>query len=84
LIDAAIEEQILAGRVAALALADSTPLRHGIPIRLDGKVIGAIGVTWSCADNPRSELLYAGRCSRRCLLPPAVKLDAKTRSSSQD
>jgi len=39
------EEQIRAGRVAALALADSTPLQGGIPIRLDGKVIGAVGVS---------------------------------------
>ncbi len=39
------EEQIKAGRVAALALADSTPLQGGIPIRFDGKVIGAIGVS---------------------------------------
>ena len=39
------EEQIRAGRVAALALADSTPLQGGIPIWLDGKVIGAIGVS---------------------------------------
>lgn len=39
------EEQIRAGRIAALALADSTPLQGGIPIRLDGKVIGAIGVS---------------------------------------
>jgi len=39
------EEQIKAGRVAALALADSTPLQGGVPIRLDGRVIGAIGVS---------------------------------------
>jgi glc operon protein GlcG len=39
------EEQIRAGRIAALALADSTPLQGGIPIVLDGKVIGAIGVS---------------------------------------
>lgn len=39
------EEQIRAGRVAALALADSTPLQGGVPIRVDGKVIGAIGVS---------------------------------------
>jgi len=38
------EDQIRAGRVAALALADSTPLQGGVPIRLAGKVIGAIGV----------------------------------------
>jgi glc operon protein GlcG len=38
------EEQIRAGRIAALALVDSTPLQGGVPILLDGKVIGAIGV----------------------------------------
>ena len=39
------EDQIRAGRVAALALADSTPLQGGVPIKLDGKVIGAVGVS---------------------------------------
>lgn len=39
------EDQIRAGRVAALGLADSTPLQGGVPIRLDGKVIGAVGVS---------------------------------------
>lgn len=39
------EDQIRAGRVAALALADSTPLQGGVPIKLHGKVIGAIGVS---------------------------------------
>jgi glc operon protein GlcG len=39
------EEQIRAGRIAALALVDSTPLQGGVPVRLDGKVIGAIGVS---------------------------------------
>jgi glc operon protein GlcG len=40
-----LEEQIRAGRIAALALADSTPLQGGVPILLNGKVIGAIGVS---------------------------------------
>lgn len=39
------EEQIKAGRIAALALADSTPLQGGVPIKLNGKVIGAIAVS---------------------------------------
>ena len=39
------EDQIRAGRVATLALTDSTQLQGGVPIRLDGKVIGAIGVS---------------------------------------
>ncbi len=39
------EDQIKNGRVAALALADATPLQGGLPVLLDGKVIGAIGVS---------------------------------------
>ncbi|MGE5277560.1 MAG: GlcG/HbpS family heme-binding protein [Acidobacteriota bacterium] len=39
------EDQVRNGRVAALALADATPLQGGIPILLDGQVIGAIGVS---------------------------------------
>ena len=39
------EDQIRAGRVAALALADSTPLPGGVPIRVDGRVVGAVGVS---------------------------------------
>ena len=39
------EDQVKNGRVAALALADATPLQGGIPILLDGQVIGAIGVS---------------------------------------
>jgi glc operon protein GlcG len=31
--------------VASLALADSTPLQGGVPIRVDGKVVGAVGVS---------------------------------------
>jgi uncharacterized protein GlcG (DUF336 family)/quercetin dioxygenase-like cupin family protein len=39
------EDQVASGRVAALALPGATPLQGGIPITLDGKVIGAIGVS---------------------------------------
>lgn len=39
------EEQIGEGRVAALALPGATPLQGGVPIMVDGKVIGAIGVS---------------------------------------
>src|SRR6266853_2183932 len=39
------EDQVREGRVAALALPGATPLQGGIPIKLDGKVIGAIGVS---------------------------------------
>jgi glc operon protein GlcG len=39
------EDQIRNGRVAALALAGATPLQGGVPIEVDGKVVGAIGVS---------------------------------------
>jgi glc operon protein GlcG len=44
------EEQIRNGRVAALALADATPLQGGVPVLLDGKLVGAIGVS---GDSPQ-------------------------------
>ena len=39
------EDQIRDGRVAALALPGATPLQGGVPIIVDGKVVGAIGVS---------------------------------------
>jgi glc operon protein GlcG len=39
------EEQIRNGRIAALALADATPLQGGVPIVIDGQVVGAVGVS---------------------------------------
>lgn len=44
------EDQIRNGRVAALALADATPLQGGVPVLYEGKVIGAIGVS---GDSPQ-------------------------------
>jgi uncharacterized protein GlcG (DUF336 family)/quercetin dioxygenase-like cupin family protein len=39
------EDQIRDGRVAALALPGATPLQGGVPLIVDGQVIGAIGVS---------------------------------------
>jgi glc operon protein GlcG len=39
------EDQVRSGRVAALALPGATPLQGGVPLSIDGKVIGAIGVS---------------------------------------
>jgi glc operon protein GlcG len=44
------EDQIREGRVAALALADATPLQGGVPIVIDSKVVGAVGVS---GDSPQ-------------------------------
>ena len=39
------EDQVKNGRAAALALPGATPLQGGIPITVEGKVIGAIGAS---------------------------------------
>jgi len=39
------EDQIRAGRIAALAIPGATPLQGGVPVIFEGKVIGAIGVS---------------------------------------
>ncbi|HYA29392.1 MAG TPA: heme-binding protein [Acidobacteriota bacterium] len=39
------EEQIKNGRVASLVLPGATPLQGGLPLNVDGKTVGAIGVS---------------------------------------
>jgi glc operon protein GlcG len=53
------EEQIRDGRVAALALADATPLQGGIPVLIGGRIVGAVGVS---GDSPQvdEEIAIAG------------------------
>ena len=53
------EEQIRDGRIAALALADATPLQGGVPILINAKVVGAVGVS---GDSPQvdEEIAIAG------------------------
>ena len=46
------EEQIKTGRIAALALADATPLQGGVPVLVEGKVVGAVGVS---GDTPQAD-----------------------------
>ena len=39
------EDQVKNGRIAALALPGAVALKGGVPIMIDGKVIGAVGVS---------------------------------------
>lgn len=64
------EEQIATGRVAALALPGATPLQGGVPIAIDGVVVGAVGVS---GDSPQvdEEIAIAGA---NALRPAAAAL----------
>ena len=46
----AFEDGIAKGRVALLGLSGATPIEGGLPIMVDGRVIGGIGVSGANAD----------------------------------
>jgi len=54
------EDQVRNGRVAALALPGATPLQGGIPIIVDGKVLGAVGVSGNTPQEDE-DIAKAGR-----------------------
>jgi glc operon protein GlcG len=56
----AFEETINKGRTAMTTLPDFTPLQGGIPIIVDGQVIGAVGVSGAASAQQDEELAVAG------------------------
>lgn len=54
------EDVINKGRTAMAALNDFTPLQGGIPIILDGQIIGAVGVSGAASAQQDEELAIAG------------------------
>jgi len=54
------EEQAANGRPSALHLARAVPLQGGIPIELDGHVVGAVGVSGASSADEDQELALLG------------------------
>jgi uncharacterized protein GlcG (DUF336 family)/mannose-6-phosphate isomerase-like protein (cupin superfamily) len=54
------EELINKGRTAMTALGDFTPLQGGVPITVDGVIVGAIGVSGAASAQQDDELAVAG------------------------
>src|SRR5213593_3695389 len=54
------EDIIKNGRTSMVALNDFTPLQGGIPIMLDGEVIGGVGVSGAASAQQDEELAIAG------------------------
>ena len=52
----AFEEIIAKGRTAMVALNDFTPLQGGVPISIDGQVVGAVGVSGAASAQQDEEL----------------------------
>ena len=54
------EELINKGRTAMTALGDFTPLQGGVPITVDGKIVGAVGVSGAASAQQDDDLAVAG------------------------
>ena len=65
------EETIAKGRTAMIALADFTPLQGGVPLTVEGKVVGAVGVSGGASAQQDEELAMAGAFTLTAA-PPTV------------
>jgi glc operon protein GlcG len=72
------EELINKGRTAMTALDGFTPLTGGIPIVVDGQVVGGIGVSGAASANQDEELALAGAA----VFSQPPKADSPLKSSS--
>src|SRR5215471_18558075 len=72
------EELINKGRTAMTAVAGFTPLIGGIPIVVDGQVVGGIGVSGAASANQDEELAQAGAA----VFSQSAKTDPASKSSS--
>lgn len=72
------EDIIKNGRTAMVALPDFTPLQGGVPLVVDGQIIGAIGVSGAASATQDEEIATAGAEAAKAFMksaaatPPAV------------
>jgi glc operon protein GlcG len=59
------EEIIKNGRTPMVALSDFTPLQGGVPIEVDGQIVGGIGVSGAASAQQDEELAIAGASALR-------------------
>ena len=61
------EEQIRNGRLASLVLPGATPLQGGVPIRYEGRVIGAIGVSGNSPQEDEEVAIAGAEATERAI-----------------
>jgi glc operon protein GlcG len=73
------EDIIKNGRTAMVALPDFTPLQGGVPIMVDGQLVGGVGVSGAASAAQDEELAIAGAATLTETKTAAVKFyDSKT------
>lgn len=77
------EDVIKNGRTAMVALPDFTPLQGGVPIIVDGQVIGGVGVSGASSAQQDEELAMAGAAALNDVKTlPVTFFDSKTVSDA--
>ncbi|MBL8124831.1 MAG: heme-binding protein [Blastocatellia bacterium] len=77
------EDVIKNGRTSMVALPDFTPLQGGVPIMIDGQIIGGVGVSGAMSAAQDEELAIAGAASLTDQKPlPVSFFDSKTVSDA--
>ncbi|MFI5373887.1 MAG: heme-binding protein [Candidatus Rokuibacteriota bacterium] len=76
------EDVIKGGRTAMIALNDFTPLQGGVPITVDGEVVGAVGVSGTASAQQDEEIAMVGAAAAKAFgvktaaAPPVTQIDA--------
>jgi uncharacterized protein GlcG (DUF336 family) len=72
------EEIIKNGRTAMVTLPDFTPLQGGVPIMVDGQIVGGVGVSGAASAAQDEELAIAGAAKLAAVeIAPVKFIDAK-------
>jgi glc operon protein GlcG len=74
-----IEEQVSGGRLGALALAGAAALTGGVPLRVDGEVVGAIGTSGETPDEDESVSIAGAAAELSTVQVPALTRDGAQR-----
>lgn len=73
------EDVIKNGRTSMVALPDFTPLQGGVPITVDGQIVGGVGVSGAASAAQDEELAIAGAASLSgSKIGPVAFFDSKT------
>jgi len=72
------EEVIAKGRTSMVALNDFTPLQGGVPLVVDGQIVGAVGVSGAKNADQDNELAMAGAAALNAATPDVTYFDKDT------
>jgi uncharacterized protein GlcG (DUF336 family) len=74
-----LEEQVSGGRLGALALHGAAALTGGVPLRVDGEVVGAVGTSGETPDEDESVSLAAAAAAFSAVEVPALTREGARR-----